>query len=111
MAATDQSDDRASFSNYGDVSVDVGAPGVWIYSTYSNGAYAYNNGTSMAAPHVSGIAALLWSFQPSLSTAQVKNAIIATGDTVAGLGGITVTGKRVNAYNALQSVNPAKAIT
>lgn len=100
-----------TFSNYGATSVDVGAPGVHILSTYSGGAYAYLDGTSMAAPHVTGIAALLWSFQPTLSIAQIKNAILETGDDVASLVGKTATGKRVNAYNALQSVSSVKAVT
>jgi len=66
--------------------------------------YFYSEGTSMAAPHVAGIVALVWSYRPNLSIAEVKGAILNSGDSIAALAGKTVTGKRVNAYNALVSV-------
>jgi len=81
---------------------------------YSNGTdekYGYNDGTSMAAPHVAGLAALIQGYNPNLTSVQVKNIILNTGDSVPALSGKTVTGKRVNAYKALQAANPAKAIT
>ncbi len=65
----------------------------------------------MAAPQVAGVAALLWGFKPSLSIQQVKSALLNTGDTLGSLVGKTVSGKKVNAYNALQSVNSEKSIT
>ncbi len=71
---------RASFSNYG-TPVDVYAPGQDIYSTSNSGSYEYMNGTSMAAPYVAGVAALLLARNPSLSTAQVKTAITGTAFT------------------------------
>lgn len=103
VAATDNRDNRAWFSNYGPSSVDIGAPGVAIYSTVRNNGYAYFNGTSMAAPHVSGAAALLLSQCSSLSTAQLRSAILGTVDPVASMTGVTVTGGRLNANRALQS--------
>ena len=66
--------------------------------------YDYYQGTSMAAPHTAGIAALLWSYRPHLTVAQVKAAILNSGESVSSLQGKTVTGKRVNAYNSLVSV-------
>ncbi len=59
VAATDHNDQLSGFSNYGDTSVDLGAPGSSIYSTMPNNSYGYMSGTSMAAPHVSGAAALM----------------------------------------------------
>lgn len=81
------------------------------FSDGSGGSYGSMSGTSMATPHVAGLAALLWGFKPSLSLSEVKNTLLTTGDALGSLTGKTVTGKRINAYNALQSVNPAKAIT
>lgn len=106
VAATDQSDTIASFSSFGPISVDVGAPGTDILSTIagSQNSYTYANGTSMASPHVAGLAALLWGYQPTLTATAVKDAIVGTGDALTSLAGKTVSGKRINAHNALQSV-------
>lgn len=68
--------------------------------------YDYSDGTSMAAPHVAGLAALLMSHRPDLTSGQFKQTILDTGDTLAPLVGKTVSGKRVNAFNALDSVTP-----
>lgn len=68
----------ASFSNYGSKSTDLFAPGVKIYSTVPNNEYDYESGTSMAAPVVSGIAALLRSHYPKLSARQVKGVLMKT---------------------------------
>ena len=81
VAATDHNDLLAYFSNYGANSVDLGAPGVNIYSTVPTGScnlcnpsgYSSLNGTSMATPHVTGATALLWSYSPLLSHLDVKN--------------------------------------
>ena len=68
----------ASFSNYGAKSVDIFAPGVDIYSTYPENNYQFSNGTSMAAPVVSGVAALIMSYYPDLSAKQVKKILEKT---------------------------------
>ena len=69
----------ASFSNYGAASVDIFAPGVSIYSTVPDDAYENNDGTSMAAPMVTGLAALLMAYYPDLTALQIRNVILETG--------------------------------
>ena len=75
MGAITSSGDITDFSNYGKKRVDVFAPGASIYSTMPGGAYDFQDGTSMAAPVVSGVAALIWSYHPNLTALQVKEAI------------------------------------
>lgn len=104
----------ASFSNYGKQNVDVFAPGDGIYSTLPNNTYDFQGGTSMAAPAVAGVAALIRSYHPQLSASQVKQIIIQSGLSskasviVAGdpssattFDKVSKSGKMVNAYNAL----------
>ena len=69
----------ASFTNYGKVNVDIFAPGVQIYSTTPENEYAFKGGTSMAAPAVAGVAALIRSYYPQLSASQVKRIIMNSG--------------------------------
>jgi subtilisin family serine protease len=75
------------------------------YSDGSDQRYDYYSGTSMATPHVAGLAGLLWSVNPALTSAEVKSTILNTGDPLASLNGKTVSGKRINASNALQSLS------
>lgn len=75
-ASTADSSIVATFSNYGKDMVDIFAPGVDIYSTYPNNEYKANSGTSMAAPVVAGVAALVWSHYPELTAKQVKKALL-----------------------------------
>ncbi|MAU71180.1 MAG: peptidase S8 [Pseudozobellia sp.] len=104
----------ASFSNYGKVNVDVFAPGDEIYSTMPGNEYEFQGGTSMAAPAVAGVAALIRSQYPKLTAPQVKQIIMESGLTpranviLAGdsaktgkLEEISKAGTMVNAYNAL----------
>ena len=105
VAATDRRDTLAGFSNFGLTSVDLGAPGVSIVSTVPAGTYASQNGTSMAAPHVSGVAALAVSVDPTLTVTQLKDALLASVDKVPSLAGKTVTGGRLNAAKTLEFVN------
>ncbi len=104
VAATDTNDNLASFSNYGPASVDLGAPGVYIWSTKKSSGYQYLEGTSMAAPFVSGVAALIKARNSSYTSAQIKSAILDHVDKKPSLSGKVVTGGRLNAYSAVQSV-------
>ena len=106
VAATDRNDLRASFSNYGATTVDLGAPGVSILSTTMGNSYSYFSGTSMATPHVSGAAALVLS-KCALNTAALKNNILNNVDLIASMSGITVTGGRLNVNKALTACNGA----
>jgi cell wall-associated protease len=104
----------APYSNYGAQTIDIFAPGDEILSTMPEDEYEFQGGTSMAAPAVSGIAALIRSYYPELSASQVKKIIMASGlspdikVTVGEQGSqehplsdICISGKIANAYNAL----------
>jgi subtilisin family serine protease/subtilisin-like proprotein convertase family protein len=106
VAATDDDDLLAYFSNYGATSVDLGAPGVDIYSTLPNNGYGYLSGTSMATPHVTGVVAMVRDLHPTWTVQQVKDQILGTVDPVASLAGKTVTGGRVNLYRAATGQPP-----
>ncbi|MEM9102883.1 MAG: S8 family serine peptidase [Pseudomonadota bacterium] len=105
VASTTRTDAISSFSSYGANSVDLGAPGSDVVSTLPDGLYGSLSGTSMAAPHVTGTAALIWSVAPELTVQEVKELLLDTGDLTQDLIGITLTGKRLNAFNALTSIN------
>lgn len=113
------SDLLANFSNYGYKSVDVFAPGVAINSTMPENTYKEQQGTSMAAPVVSGLAALIWSYYPQLTATEVKEIIMKSVVKVdqkvrvkqdgsskkVYLDEISVSGGIVNAYNAIVEAN------
>lgn len=117
VASTDHNDNLSGFSNYGVESVDIGAPGTDILSTTPGNAYSYLSGTSMASPHVAGVAGLVLSQNPGLLSGEsrliadqvVKARILETADPVPSLNGITATGARLNAFIAAaepDSINP-----
>ncbi len=105
VAATDNRDGKASFSNYGPTTVHLGAPGVGILSTVGNGGQEYfaYNGTSMASPHVAGAAALILAGCPGLDTAGLKATLLDNVDSVASMAGITITGGRLNVNSAVSA--------
>ncbi len=107
VAATDSNDELASFSQWGLNSVDLGAPGVDILSALPGDDYATYSGTSMASPHVAGAAALLKSHAPSLSSLELKQILMESGDSISPLIGRTVSGRRLNIFNALLASGPA----
>lgn len=98
VAATDAVDNLASFSNWGPSKVHLGAPGVGIYSSLPGNKYASWNGTSMAAPHVSGAAALYLSKYPNAAPSELKSRLMSSADPVAALVGKSVSGGRLNLY-------------
>ena len=100
------SDAKATNSNYGMTSVDLFAPGTTIMTT-TPGDYGCDSGTSFAAPMVSGVAALLLSIDPTLTTLQLKNAIMNGVDTISGLYYYCLSSGRLNAYKAALNVIPS----
>ena len=111
----------ASFSNYGKINVDVFAPGVDIYATLPKDAYGLNSGTSMASPSAAGVAALVRSYYPQLTASQVKHILMNSGTKInfevikpgsrskenpegekVPFSELSVSGRVVNAYNALK---------
>ncbi|MGK2861037.1 MAG: S8 family peptidase [Chitinophagaceae bacterium] len=100
VAAITSSGARSSFSNYGPLKVDIGAPGSGIYSTLpsrkGSGTYGSYNGTSMATPHVTGAAALYAASHPGASASEIKNAILNNAVPTASLNGHLVSNGRLN---------------
>ena len=95
VAAIDSSGNLASFSNYGENSVDIAAPGVAIYSTYPGGTYKTLSGTSMATPHVAGALGLMYSHNPSMSAAALQTRLYYSGVELGSLNSI-VTKRTLN---------------
>jgi subtilisin family serine protease len=108
----------ANFSNFGDESVDIFAPGVDIYSTMPDNEYEFQDGTSMASPVVAGVAALIMAYYPNLSASQVKDVILQSAvryadqqvilpnqqgsdEPTVSFGTLSVTGGMVNVERAL----------
>ena len=110
VAASDANDSKPSFSNYGPLSVDVAAPGDAILSTYPTNLgsqYMSMRGTSMATPHVSGLAGLILAMDPTLSPTEVKQVIMNHVDPVSAFSGKIVSGGRINVKSALSSLATA----
>ena len=103
VGASDRNDALASFSNRGKRTVDLAAPGVNIASTYLNGTYVYLSGTSMATPHVTGVAALALARAPGLTVPQLRDVLLSSVDPIFALRSVTVTGGRLNAARAVRA--------
>jgi hypothetical protein len=112
VAATDHNDQLASFSNFGQTSVDLAAPGVGIWSTVPGDSYASLSGTSMASPHVAGVLALMQARFPSLGHLALIERLLNSVDVLPHLATKVGTSGRLNASNTLQGVDlPWLAIT
>lgn len=117
VGASDSNDERSNWngfsnlwglfgsskSNYGKTTVDIFAPGTDIYSTLRNGNYGKMSGTSMAAPYVTGVAALMMSIRTNLKPADVKHMINYTSDAKSALTDLCVSGGRINAAEAIKA--------
>lgn len=115
-AALDQNYALASFSSWGATSVDVGAPGTNILSTWagaqsSNSSYNTIDGTSMASPQAAGLASMLRAFNPQYTFIDTVNAIKSGGRSVPALAGRTASGKAVDVMSSLAYINPPRAVT
>ncbi len=128
VAATNNDDDLAGFSNYGVTQVDLAAPGVQVYTTEviatGNGfaaGYGYVDGTSFSSPLVAGMVAVLKALKPTASAVEIKQVLIDSSDPIASLQGRVVSGGRVNLARAIQllsisgpvlrSINPGPVTT
>ena len=124
VGASDSNDNRSNWnsidnlwgllgqsqSNYGKTTVDVFAPGTDIYSTLNTGGYGTMSGTSMAAPFVTGVAALMMSVNESLNPIDIKVLINASADKVDALKDLCVSGGRLDAYEAVDRAVNAKRV-
>jgi subtilisin family serine protease len=109
VGAINNLDELAWFSSYGTESVDIAAPGDLVMSVTKLFAgfledYSWESGTSLAAPHVTGVAGLILELQPELSYLQIRNRILTTARTVPGLAGTSATGGVVNMYTAIDGL-------
>ena len=114
VAALDSSDQLGSFSNWGRQTVDIGAPGVAVFSTVPDNVYqdtvidipglitATWDGTSMAAPHVSGAAALYLSKYPNADWRELKDAILNSATPINALSGKAVSNGKLNVQAVMQ---------
>jgi len=102
VAATEPNGKLASFSNYGTASTDIAAPGLYILSTDINGGYSYMSGTSMAAPHVAGAAALLKALRPDFTALDMKNIILSSVNRQPDLFNKVLSGGALNIYRMVE---------
>ena len=98
VAATDHNDQLASFSSYGATTVDLAGPGVNVLSTLPGNSYGLLSGTSMATPHVAGVAAMIFGRFPAISAPDAKNLMLNFVDPLPSLDGRVLTGGRLNAF-------------
>lgn len=105
VAAFNRYNQLASFSNYGNNTVHIAAPGEEIFSCWNGSDYDYKtlNGTSMAAPHVSGVAALVVSIFPEIGVYQLRSQLLQSAVPVQSMNGKLYTGGRIDAFKSLNA--------
>ncbi|MEZ8130390.1 S8 family serine peptidase, partial [Enterovibrio norvegicus] len=103
IAASNQSEGRISYSNYGAVSVDIAAPTEFITAN-SSGGYSGFSGTSQATPVVTGVVALAWAMDPSMNFREIKQLVMDTARRVPAWNGLTVSGGIIDMKNLVESV-------
>ena len=101
VAALDRADTLASFSNFGAKTVHIAAPGKEILSTWLKDDYREASGTSMATPHVAGVAALILANEPNITVEKLRERILKSVDKIDSLNGKVENGGRLNAAKAL----------
>jgi len=111
IAAIDQDDALADFSNFGATSVDVASPGKNIYSCDSADSYEFVSGTSAATAYASGLAGLVLAAKSTLTIAQLKDQIANSVDTKLGLNNKVVTGGRINAHGAVTTPSAPSSLS
>ncbi|VAX35724.1 hypothetical protein MNBD_PLANCTO03-923 [hydrothermal vent metagenome] len=104
VAASDNKDTLAGFSNYGAESVDLAAPGEQVYTTLVGGVYGFVSGTSFASPIVAGAVGLLKAYKPNASAVEIRQALIDSSDILPSLQGRVVSGGRLNMERALEII-------
>lgn len=112
VAASTDRDTLSSFSNYGQTTVDLAAPGSSILSTVKEGGYSTFSGTSMATPHVAGAVALLKSLVPGIPASEIKSQLLTTVDPLSAFATTTVSGGRLNVERLMtQSAGPRPIVS
>ena len=107
VAATDNNDALAGFSNWGQRTVHLAAPGVNVFTTAVGGGYTYIDGTSFSSPAVAGAVALLKAHKPGASAVEIREALINSSDLLPGMQGRVESGGRINVARALEFINIA----
>lgn len=109
VASSGENDKLSGFSNYGVKNVHIAAPGEGIYSTVLNSSYGFKSGTSMAAPHVTGVVALIKGKYPNLSATEIKEILLSAVDYPERTRGFVSTG-RLNVYKAINRTSDASSL-
>lgn len=109
VGAVDERDEHALFSQYNN-QVEISAPGVSVYSTYKDNGYVSYDGTSMATPHVAGVAGLLWIYFPQCTNQQIRNVILSTAAANTNNNNDDDDCNEMNGYGLIQAIDAYKLL-